>query len=262
MKTNKNIQPSVAITLDDIIFSNRNQAYGAYYLRKKYNIHLLYALLLIIFVLGTGITIPMIWEFIFPKGPEVPVNQLLPPTTFDPTKIIDVPLPPTPKTDPPREILKNTHFGVYIPVDSVTNNDTTRHTEIPIDNPNYGTNNDTFIVRIDTSIVPSIDKYFTGIGEPATFEGEGLEKFHDWVQKTINYPSEASSVGIEGKVTLSFTVNKQGNVCDANIIRGVHPSINKETVRVLLSSPKWQPAKQNGTPVKQRFYMQVKYQLQ
>ncbi len=92
--------------------------------------------------------------------------------------------------------------------------------------------------------------------------GEGPKKFHEWVMGNITYPYEALENRIEGKVSFNFVVNKNGEVCDVHISRGVHPSINNETLRVLLSSPKWQPAKQNGNTVKQRFYMQVKYQIQ
>jgi periplasmic protein TonB len=264
MKTNKAIQPSVAITLDDVIFSNRNQAYGAYYLRKKYNKHLMYALLLIIFFFGTGVTLPLIWSYFFPNKPA-PVTQIRPPVTVIFTKTPDVQLPPPPQTDPPREIVKNSHFGAYIPVDSTSNIDTTRHLAMPLENSNHSNHGDTLMVSIDTSnhIIPPDDTYFTGgIGEHATFMGEGPEKFHDWVMANINYPSEAIDGKIEGKVFFNFVINKKGEVSDISISRGVHSSINNETVRVLLSSPKWGPAKQNGHPVKERFYMQVNYHLQ
>jgi len=266
MKTNKVIQPSVAITLDDVIFSNRNQAYGAYYLRKKYNKHLMYALLLIIFLFGSAVTLPLIWNYIFPGKLVVQIPSDKPPVDVIFTKTIDVPLPPPPKTDPPRDIIRNSQFGAYVPVDTSSNIDTTKHIATPLDNLNQNNNNGNLIAIVDTSnhIIPPDDIYYNGvgIGEPATFMGDGPKKFHDWVLANINYPSEASENRIEGKVAFSFVINKLGEVSDVKISRGVHPSINNETIRVLLSSPKWEPAKQNGNPVKQRFYMMVNYQLQ
>jgi periplasmic protein TonB len=262
MKTNKAIQPSVAITLDDIIFSNRNQAYGAYYLRKKYNKHLLLALLLVLFMMGSGITVPFVWSYIFPKEPVITDTPPRPPIIYETAKTDEYKIPTPPKIDPSREIIRRTQFGVYVPVDSIQNNDTTRRLATVFDPPIALPGNDSFVVFVDTSnIIPPVEQVYTYVEESATFNKGTLKDFHDWVKKNIVYPSEASSIGLDGKVSLSFVVNKLGEVCDINIMRGVHPSINDETIRVLLNSPKWQPAKQNGHPVKQRFYLQVKYEI-
>ncbi len=59
----------------------------------------------------------------------------------------------------------------------------------------------------------------------------------------------------------NFIINTKGEVSDVKILRGPHPSINNETLRVLLSSPKWQPAKQNGRVVRQIFSMPVLYKI-
>ncbi len=72
MKTNKEaIQMTMVVSLDDVIFSNRNQAYGAYYLRKNYNKHLMYALILLIFMFSSGVTVPLIRNYIFPNKPVI-----------------------------------------------------------------------------------------------------------------------------------------------------------------------------------------------
>jgi periplasmic protein TonB len=263
MKTNKAIQPSVAITLDDVIFSNRNQAYGAYYLRKKYNKHLLYALLLIIFLFGSGTTIPLLWQFIFPKTVDKPVPPPDHTVTIETTNVFTPPDPPAPKIDPSQSIVRSTLFPTYKVVDSLTKQDTALRNSLPTD-PGLVTSNDTgrrnvIFVNVVDPYIPPTDSIFTHVEEPATFRGGDLNDFRIWVQQNINYPEEAVNADISGKVNVSFVVNKNGELSDINVIRCLHPSVDKEAVRVLLSSPKWKPAKQNGRVVKQLYSMQVKF---
>lgn len=265
MKTNNNIHISTAVTLDDIIFSNRNQAYGAYHLRKKYNNYLLYSLLAVVTVLGTGYSISLIINH-FKLEPKISTPPLSDTVSVELQDYIP-PKPPEIQYEPSKEIVKLTKpDGSIKIVDSIPElKETLGNTLLadPENSPSSGVTAGTLIINDSDPLIPTDDDTFTpGIGEPATFEGEGIEKFHDWVQKNIIYPSEAEEIGIDGKVNLSFIVNKFGEVCDIIILRGVHPSINNETTRVLLSSPKWQPAKQNGHPVKQKFYMPVFYKLQ
>jgi TonB family protein len=102
---------------------------------------------------------------------------------------------------------------------------------------------------------------FVFVEKPAEFQGGGLQKFALWVQQNLNYPEEAVKKGIFGKVTVQFAVNKNGNVCDVKTLRGVDPILDKEAIRVLMSSPEWTPASQGGNEVKQQFVMPVIFQL-
>lgn len=102
---------------------------------------------------------------------------------------------------------------------------------------------------------------FYSVEESATFNGGNIEDFRNWVQSNITYPEEALNAQISGKVSVTFVINKKGEVSDVSILRGIHPSIDKETLRVLLNSPKWKPAKQNGTIVKQMFSIPVQFKI-
>ena len=67
--------------------------------------------------------------------------------------------------------------------------------------------------------------------------------------------------GIQGRVTVSFIVEKDGRVSNVRLLRSVQPSLDKEAIRVVKSMPKWTPGKQNGKPVRVRFNLPVMFKL-
>ena len=81
------------------------------------------------------------------------------------------------------------------------------------------------------------------------FYGGGISKFSQWIQDHLIYPETAEKDGIQGRVTLQFNVNADGSVNDVKVLRGVAPALDKEAVRVVSMSPKWEPGKQHGRAV-------------
>mgnify|MGYP000615710635 CR=1 FL=1 len=71
----------------------------------------------------------------------------------------------------------------------------------------------------------------------------------------------AKENGVQGRVTLQFTVNPDGSVSNVKVLRGVDPSLDKEAVRVVSASPKWKPGKQRDRAVKVTYTFQVYFQL-
>jgi TonB family protein len=112
------------------------------------------------------------------------------------------------------------------------------------------------------AIQPESDSSFVVVDEQAMFQGGTLENFRAWVQKNLVYPADAIKNGIRGKVLVEFSVNETGKVVDAAVLRGVDPLLDDETLRVILLSPAWTPAKLDGEPVKQKFVIPVIFQLQ
>jgi TonB family protein len=96
----------------------------------------------------------------------------------------------------------------------------------------------------------------------ASFQGNDINAFSDWVRSQLIYPSEASSRRIQGKVFVQFSVNSIGEVCDVQAVRKVHPLLDNEAIRVVRNSPKWIPAKTEGKNVKQIFVIPVAFNLQ
>ncbi|MDT8402003.1 MAG: TonB family protein [Bacteroidales bacterium] len=106
------------------------------------------------------------------------------------------------------------------------------------------------------------DMIFVVVEDMPTFRGGDVNKFREWVQLNVRYPAEAATEGIQGKVFVMFVVNEDGYVSDVEILRGVHPSLDEEVIRVVSSSPVWSPGLQRDIPVKVRFSITVKFQLQ
>lgn len=82
-----------------------------------------------------------------------------------------------------------------------------------------------------------------------------------YLMKNIKYPEQAMKEGIQGRVAVSFIVEKDGSISDVKPVLSVHPLLNKEAVRVVKSMPKWSPGKHNGKPVRVRFNLPVMFKL-
>ena len=77
----------------------------------------------------------------------------------------------------------------------------------------------------------------------------------------MKYPQDAIDQNIQGRVVLQFTVNKEGQVEDVTVLRGVNEALDAEAVRVVSASPKWEPGTQNGTPVNVKYTFPVVFRL-
>ena len=102
---------------------------------------------------------------------------------------------------------------------------------------------------------------FALVEEKPKFQGGDANSFSAWVNKNLNYPEIAKENGVQGRVTLQFTVNTDGSVSDVKVLRGVDSSLDKEAVRIVSQSPKWTPGKQRERPVKVTYVFPVIFQL-
>lgn len=89
----------------------------------------------------------------------------------------------------------------------------------------------------------------------------GMAALTNYVQNKIKYPSVAQKNGVQGRVVVSFVVEKDGSVLKANILKGVDPYLDKEALRVVLSMPKWKPAMQAGKKVRCKLTVPVNFKL-
>ena len=95
-----------------------------------------------------------------------------------------------------------------------------------------------------------------------SFNGGDANEFSKWVNERLVYPEIAKENGIQGRVTLQFTVNTDGSVSNVIVLRGVDASLDKEAVRIVSSSPKWTPGRQRERPVKVTYTFPVIFKLQ
>ena len=93
------------------------------------------------------------------------------------------------------------------------------------------------------------------------FNGGDANEFSEWVNAHLKYPRTAKENGVQGRVTLQFTIETDGSVSGVKILRGVEPSLDKEAVRVVSSSPKWEPGLIKGEPVRVTYTFPVIFQL-
>ena len=90
----------------------------------------------------------------------------------------------------------------------------------------------------------------------------GTQALMAYLSKNIKYPSVAQDNGIQGRVLVSFVVNKDGSIVDPEVIKSVDAALDKEAMRVIKAMPKWNPGKQRGKPVRVKYTVPVLFRLQ
>ena len=105
------------------------------------------------------------------------------------------------------------------------------------------------------------DQVFQVVEVDPEFPG-GMEALIKYLSENIKYPEQAKKDKIQGKVYISFVVEKDGSVADAKVLRGIGGGCDEEALRVVNAMPKWTPGKQRNTPVRVQFNLPVVFKLQ
>ena len=116
-------------------------------------------------------------------------------------------------------------------------------------------------VEVEEEVVEEEAIPFQLVEEKPSFQGGDANTFSKWVNTRLEYPEIAKENGVQGRVTLQFTVEKDGSVTKVKVLRGVDPSLDKEAVRVVSMSPKWKPGKQRDRAVPVTYTFPVIFQL-
>ena len=103
---------------------------------------------------------------------------------------------------------------------------------------------------------------FDAIEVKPTFNGGDAGEFVKWAYSQLNYPEKAKKDKAQGRVLVQFTIGTDGSVSNVELVKGVREDLNAEVLRVVSSSPKWEPGKQNGEAVPVRFSFPVVFKLQ
>ena len=104
-------------------------------------------------------------------------------------------------------------------------------------------------------------KIFIVVEQMPMFPG-GDGALMGYLRDNIHYPTVAAENGVQGRVVVGFVVERDGSITDVNILRGVDPSLDREAMRVVKSMPKWTPGKQNGSAVRVKYQVPVSFRLQ
>lgn len=102
---------------------------------------------------------------------------------------------------------------------------------------------------------------FALVEEKPKFNGKDANEFSKWVNQRLVYPEIAKENGVQGRITMMFTVKTDGTVADVRVARGVDPALDREAIRVISSSPKWTPGKQRDRAVPVTYTFPVIFRL-
>ena len=258
----------------DLIFKNRNKAYGAYQLRAESAAITFRALMIVapaFILLFAG---PALYKKFHPEivatdvtiSPLDPViDAVHPPMEVEPPKaepvtekrktvkmpsIIKVVAQPAKDEQPPLlDDLKDVVIGQIAqaglatgdPVSPVTVSGASGGTAV-----SDGPDNTVY----DGSV---IEKY-------PEFEG-GMAAWSKFIQRNLRYPAQAQEDGTQGKVFVSFVVEKDGLVSNVTVVRGIGSGCDEEAVRVIKKSPRWKPGVQHNNPVRVRYNIPLSFIL-
>ena len=262
------------LTLDDLVFENRNKSYGSYELRTKYGVYTVRAFviaislfLLLAFSPKISTWIESLWgpDKALEKEQEVEVLAVIedipiekdipppPPVKVDPPKIESVKFLP-PEIKPDKEVKEVELPPVVKDLDSVKISSITQDGDKNL-------NDMIEDVQGNSEIGSGEDnKIYTYVGEWPEFPGGNAER-NKFLSKNLVYPRDAERKGIEGRVIIGFTVEKTGEIVDVKILKGVSESMDNEAMRVVKMMPKWKPGKNNGVAVRTRHKVDVVYKL-
>ncbi|HYI78465.1 MAG TPA: energy transducer TonB [Chryseolinea sp.] len=254
---------------EDIVFEHRNKAYGAYFIRNIYSRHVVLATLTATLIVGLILAFPAIAEY-FKSQTDVPAVGLkqVKYTDLAPPPPIDKNTPPPPKLDippPVKTIIK------FLPP-KVTDKQIVEEEEMPTieeikeNDTGAETVEGDGVVLFEEPVEEILkeasdeDVIFTIVEQQAEFDG-GFEAMAKFLAKNMKYPAQARRMGIEGSVFVSFVIDREGNISDPQVIKGISADCDKEAIRVVKMMPPWRPGKQNGKAVKCRFVLPIKFRL-
>lgn len=260
----------------EVVFNGRNKAYGAYVLRKENSRTSVRALIIASVLFVVAIATPTIIDKIkgyIPKADEkVKITEVIlkPPPPVDMTK----PPPPPPIVEPPKPKVDQVRFPppVVKPDNEVKEKDppTVKELEVKDPGPKDQKGDPNQEIRIDEAVGKAeITQKVVESNEPISFATVeklpafpgGDAAFGKYLSNNIRYPPVAKENNVQGRVTLSFVVERDGSLTDIKILRDIGSGCGPEAVRVLSKSPHWTPGIQNGKPVRVAYTMPVNFTL-
>ncbi len=105
------------------------------------------------------------------------------------------------------------------------------------------------------------DEVFKVVEVDPEFPG-GVEALYKYLAENIKYPEKAKNNKVEGRVYITFVIEKDGTVNDAKVLRSVNEELNAEALRVINAMPKWKPGMQQGVPVRVQYNIPIYFKLQ
>jgi len=250
---------------NDSVFEHRNQRYGAYKIRRDYNMLVIIILLSVSGAVAASYGVSVMFRPAKVKKDskrEVEYNKdLFAEDQKKDDKIIE------PLDKPVPEEQKTLAFVPPVIVNKPTDDELTTQEELTDVDAGSETNDGSDFggtpvdeVKVVEEVKPVEPEIFDVVEEDAEFPG-GQAAMADFLRKNMKYPEMALDAGIGGKVYLRFAVSAQGNISNVRVTRGIPdcPECDKEAKRVVESMPAWKPGKNNGKAVNCWFNLPVRF---
>jgi protein TonB len=260
----------------ELVFKNRNKAYGAYQLRAESSSITTRSLFIVAPIFMLLFAGPVLYRKIFAKQIEpaamstpVEVVTVSPAVSKPPAQKPDVP-----KAEPAQEKLKTVKLPSRISVVERPQIEETPPSIRELEDAVIGqlsqageavpkTANPVASTGSGTGTIPAEDNtvYDTGVLEKfPEFEG-GMGAWAKFIQRNLRYPDLAQEQGVQGKVFVSFVVEKDGSISNVSVIKGIGGGCDEEALRVIRKSPRWKPGMQQNIPVRVRYNMPLSFML-
>lgn len=255
-----------AENLNDMVFENRNKAYGAYAIRNAYSDNVSKALFIMLLLSGTLVLITFLFansktDIIKNMAEQIPIKE-----TF--TMKVDLtpkeePKPPVEQKQQPKDNAPKSDNTAY----QASNNEkdvSTVTNENAVTNPE-GTpngNDSAYVEPADnhgtiTIVKEKKEDFERIVDQMPEFNGNLLK----YLSGKIQYPYLAIDNGTSGTVNLQFVVEKDGSINDIKVLHSIPDGCTEEAIRVVKSMPKWKPGRNAGEPVRVLFNLPVKFTL-
>jgi protein TonB len=266
-------------TLDDIVFANRNKAYGAYSLRKEYPKTVTRALIIGGILFTLGVLAPTIITALTPeeeKQAMVEVDLMkLPPPPIDPNEPPPPPPPPVelpkvntvkflpPEVKPDEEVPEETpppaveELKEAVAAEKTQEGDPNAEEVIAAPEATAAPTK----VEVAVEAAPKEEQIFTVVEQQPEFTG-GMAALGQYLSKNLRYPAAAQRANVAGRVFVSFVVNTDGSIQDVQVLKGLGFGTDEEAQRVVKGMPKWRPGKQSGRPVRVKYNLPINFTLE
>lgn len=265
----------------DLVFEGRNQAYGAYKLRKGTTKRNIIAIIAVIVLLVIGFVILTVKNIVDEQRAKVAITQVTELTALNqPKKKAEVKQKKVEVI--PEKVVERVKSSIKFtapvikkdeevkPEDEIKTQDQLNESKTAIGTFDVKGNDDAngevlkakeVIAQPEPPKHEEESKVFDIVEQMPSFPG-GPAALMKFLSENIKYPVVAQENGVQGRVVVAFVVERDGSITDVHIARGVDPSLDKEAVRVVKSMPKWTPGKQNGSAVRVKFNVPVAFRLQ
>ena len=263
--------------MNEIVFENRNKAYGAFALRHDYERTMTRAMVSGMLLFVCFISSPYLINYL--RGPGIDDTEIF--NTGTPINLENfkkaIPLPQhtapkqqpqpvksqiafvAPSVQPDDEIIETIDPPLIETIQaSQTGTETVENTNEGIDpglleNTNVSTGN---AVAIEE---PAVYNAYAVEQQPEF--PDGMAALYKYLRDQLHFPQSAIDNGISGTVYISFIISKDGIIQHATVLRGVGGGLDQEALRVVNQMPAWKPGKHNGKAVAVNFTLPIKFQL-